>query len=72
MLILPEGPMSRVGTSAVKSALASASPVEILPVPLFNPTGGYASYIVPAAFILILQQTLLMGAAALGASILVV
>ena len=26
--------------------------------PLFNPTGGYASYVVPAAFVLILQQTL--------------
>ena len=34
--------------------------------PLFNPTGGYASYIVPAAFILILQQTLLLGTASLG------
>ena len=49
-----------------KSLLASASPVAVLPVPLFNPTGGDASYIVPAAFILILQQTLLMGAATLG------
>jgi hypothetical protein len=27
--------------------------------------GGYASYIVPAAFVLILQQTLLIGAAML-------
>jgi ABC-2 type transport system permease protein len=35
-------------------------------VPLFNPTGGYASYIVPAAFVLILQQTLLMGSAMLS------
>ena len=34
--------------------------------PLFNPTGGYASYVVPAAFILILQQTLLLGIATLG------
>jgi len=34
--------------------------------PLFNPTGGYASYVVPAAFVLILQQTLLMGSATLG------
>lgn len=31
--------------------------------PLFNPTGGYGSYVVPAAFMLILQQTRLMGAA---------
>jgi ABC-2 type transport system permease protein len=49
-----------------KSMLAAASPVAILPVPLFNPTGGYASYIVPAAFMLILQQTLLIGSAMLA------
>ena len=46
-------------------AVAAASPVELLLEPLFNPTGGYASYVVPAAFVLILQQTLLMGAAML-------
>jgi ABC-2 type transport system permease protein len=46
--------------------LALESPAAILPVPLFNPTGGYASYVVPAAFVLILQQTLMMGAAMLG------
>ena len=40
--------------------------LDLLTVPLFNPTGGYASYVVPAAFVLILQQTLLMGAAMLG------
>jgi len=49
-----------------KSLIAAISPASILPVPLFNPTGGYASYVVPAAFVLILQQTLLMGAAMLG------
>lgn len=48
------------------AALAAAAPVEILSQPLFNPTGGYASYVVPAAFVLILQQTLLMGAATVG------
>jgi ABC-2 type transport system permease protein len=32
---------------------------------IFNPVGGYASYVVPAAFVLILQQTLLIGAAML-------
>jgi ABC-2 type transport system permease protein len=46
--------------------IAEVSPATILPVPLFNPTGGYASYVVPAAFVLILQQTLLMGAAMLS------
>lgn len=40
--------------------------MEILNQPLFNPTGGYGSYIVPAAFLLILQQTLLMGSATMG------
>ncbi len=33
-------------------------PLEIRP--LYNPSGGYASYVVPAVFILILQQTLLI------------
>jgi ABC-2 type transport system permease protein len=53
--------------SLARAALVKASPVEIVSEPLFNPTGGYASYVVPAAFILIVQQTLLMGAATLGA-----
>jgi len=52
--------------SRYRAVLAKSSPVEVLNQPLFNPTGGYASYIVPAAFMLILQQTLLMGAATLG------
>ena len=38
----------------------------MLTEPLFNPTGGYASYVVPAAFILILQQTLFLGVATMG------
>jgi ABC-2 type transport system permease protein len=49
----------------VKSKLASMSPADVLLQPIFNPVGGYASYVVPAAFILILQQTLLIGAAML-------
>jgi len=48
------------------ATLTRYSPVELLTEPLFNPTGGYASYVVPAAFMLILQQTLLMGTAMLG------
>jgi ABC-2 type transport system permease protein len=40
--------------------------VDLVQVPLFNPTASYASYTVPAAFVLILHQTLLMGAATLG------
>jgi len=55
------------GTGALaRLALAARSPIELVLEPLYNPTGGYASYVVPAAFMLIIQQTLLMGAATLA------
>jgi len=56
---------ARTDGSLVKAALASASPAEILLQPIFNPVGAYASYIVPAAFVLILHQMLLIGASML-------
>ena len=56
---------ARTDGTLVKAALASMSPADILLQPIFNPVGGYASYIVPAAFVLILQQMLLIGAALL-------
>ena len=56
---------ARPNGSLVKATLASASPAEILLQPIFNPVGGYASYAVPAAFVLILQQMLLIGASLL-------
>jgi ABC-2 type transport system permease protein len=56
---------ARTDGSLVKATLATSSPADILLQPIFNPVGGYASYIVPAAFVLILQQTLLMAAAML-------
>jgi ABC-2 type transport system permease protein len=58
---------SREEGAAPQIALAAVSPVDLLMEPLFNPTGGYASYVVPAAFVLIIQQTLLMGGAMLTA-----
>jgi ABC-2 type transport system permease protein len=56
---------ARTDGSLVKATLASTSPADILLQPIFNPVGGYASYIVPAAFVLILQQMLLIGASLL-------
>jgi ABC-2 type transport system permease protein len=56
---------ARSDGSLAAAALASSSPADILLQPIFNPVGGYASYVVPAAFVLILQQTLLMAAAML-------
>jgi ABC-2 type transport system permease protein len=61
---------ARSDGSLVKAKLASLSPADVLLQPIFNPVGGYASYIVPAAFVLILQQTLLIGAAMLTGSAL--
>jgi ABC-2 type transport system permease protein len=56
---------ARTDGSLVKATLAATSPADILLQPVFNPIGGYASYIVPAAFVLILQQMLLIGASML-------
>ena len=49
---------ARIDGSLAHAALVRTSPVESVSEPLFNPTGGYAAYVVPAAFVLILQQTL--------------
>jgi ABC-2 type transport system permease protein len=57
---------ARSDGSLAHAALIRSSPVELITQPLFNPTGGYASYVVPAAFVLILQQTLLLGCATVG------
>lgn len=47
-------------------AMAASDPMPLTAEPLFNPQGGYATYVLPAAFVLLLQQTLLMGAGLLG------
>jgi ABC-2 type transport system permease protein len=56
---------ARTDGSLVKAALATSSPADVLLQPIFNPVGGYASYVVPAAFVLILQQMLLIAASML-------
>ena len=39
----------------------SARPLDYADVPVFNPQGGYGSFILPAVLMLILQQTLVLG-----------
>ena len=39
----------------------SAKPLDYADVPVFNPQGGYGSFILPAVLMLILQQTLVLG-----------
>jgi ABC-2 type transport system permease protein len=48
------------GASAAQ-AYARRDPLPLELRPLYNPSMGYASYVVPAVFVLILQQTLLIG-----------
>jgi ABC-2 type transport system permease protein len=57
---------ARTDSAGAQAALRLVQPVDLVQVPLFNPTDSYSSYVVPAAFVLILHQTLLMGAAMLG------
>src|SRR5215467_5820717 len=61
---LPPAARAPMGASS-RRALASRSPAEVLLQPIFNPVGGYASFIVPAAFVLLLHQMLLIGASML-------
>lgn len=55
----------QAGGMAAEQAMAARSPLNVRLLALFNPTEGYGSYVVPAVALLILQQTLLMGAAML-------
>lgn len=59
---------ARLVAAGVDPALAGVvvDPMPLTAVPLFNPQGGYATYLLPAAFILILQQLLLIGTGLLG------
>lgn len=57
---------ARAESAGVQAGSRLLHPVNLVEVPLFNPTASYSSYVVPAAFVLILHQTLLMGAASLG------
>ncbi len=78
---IAEGAMGAVLTSAatirVANMVVSGVPIETaaehwLPVglnarPLFNDSFGYLQYVIPAVFILLLHQTLLLGTGLLGA-----
>jgi ABC-2 type transport system permease protein len=44
-----------------REAQISAQPLACDDVPLFNPSGGYGSFVLPAVLMLILQQTLVLG-----------
>lgn len=49
------------GVPGAAAAMARRDPLPLVQRPLFNPSTGYATYVVPAVLLLILQQTLLIG-----------
>ena len=61
--------MLRLTAAGVDSdtALSIVDPLRVTAVPLFNPQGGYATFLLPGVFVLILQQTLLIGIGTLRA-----
>lgn len=56
----------QAGGMSEDQAKEARDPLPLLSVALFNPSGGYASYVVPAVLIMVLQQTLLIGIGMLG------
>lgn len=51
----------RAGNTTDRQDEISATPITYETVNLFNPQAGYASFLLPAVLILIIQQTLLLG-----------
>ncbi len=49
------------GNTTARQDELTVAPLEYTEVPLFNPAGGYGSFILPTVLILIIQQTLVLG-----------
>ena len=53
--------MKRSGNTTARQDEITAYPIEYEDVAIFNPTNGFAAFLIPAVLILIIQQTLLLG-----------
>ena len=49
------------GKYTVREEQIQARPLDFEDVPMFNPTGGYGTFVIPAVLMLIFQQTLVLG-----------
>ena len=49
------------GHYTMRDEQIAAQPLAFEEVPIFNPTGGYGSFIIPAVLMLVIQQTLVLG-----------
>nr|WP_302828958.1 ABC transporter permease [uncultured Bacteroides sp.] len=53
--------IERAGNTTGRQDEITAYPIEYEDVTLFNPTNGFAAFLIPAVLVLIIQQTLLLG-----------
>ena len=53
--------VERLGSTTVREGEVATAPLRYQDVALFNPTNGFASFLIPAVLMLVLQQTLLLG-----------
>ena len=53
--------MEVTGTRTTKEEQVSAKPIKYQDVAIYNPANGFASFLIPAVLILLIQQTLLLG-----------
>ena len=53
--------MERAGNTTARQDEITAYPIEYEDIAIFNPTNGFAAFLIPAVLILIIQQTLLLG-----------
>ena len=53
--------MKRAGNTTARQDEITTYPIEYEDVAIFNPTNGFAAFLIPAVLILIIQQTLLLG-----------
>ena len=53
--------IARAGNTTYRQDEITTYPIEYEDVALFNPTNGFAAFLIPAVLILVIQQTLLLG-----------
>lgn len=53
--------IARAGNTTNRQDEVTAYPIEYEDVAMFNPTNGFAAFLIPAVLMLIIQQTLLLG-----------
>lgn len=53
--------IERAGNTTDRQDEVSAYPIEYEDIAMFNPTNGFAAFLIPAVLILLIQQTLLLG-----------